>query len=292
MCRASLQGTPCVIGLFGYKTRRPAQANISVGLSVFSNASDCLFLFHDIDRIQVYILQSKGKFNKLLPLGCRELILDGKTPWEGLPPFHYHQLFDLSLPVQQQLRPDDLLLQSGQKVNLQNLYQHQIDSSVAHDIMENDDNLKSVLLAAQLRGRDDDIARWVSEQKLEANDILLCDRPDINDQATQLITESLQSLFSNDAHRSTTRDIKRRLRAAHFANWGLFLASFRAHIDSSAARRTVISDAMTRISSHRREMEGQTPSAVMLTPVSPGLHDLEMDCVMGDSMYGAAPYAP
>jgi len=270
VCEASLHGTPCVIVLFGYKTSRPALANISVGLSVFSNATDCLFLFHDIESTQVYILQSKGKFNEVLPPGCHELILDRETLWGGLPTFHYRQLFDLPLPARQQLRPDDLLLQSGQKVNLQSLYQHQIESSVARDIMENDDNLKSVLLAAQLRGRDDDIIRWVSKQKSDMDDILHCDRPDINDQAAQLMEELLQWLFSKDPDRMAIGDLRHRLRTAHFANWGLFLESARAHPDSSAARKTLVSDAMSRISSNRRELDSPAPSPMILGPVSPG----------------------
>ena len=270
VCEASLHGTPCVIILFGYKPSRPAHANISVGLSVFSNATDCLFLFHAIESTQVYILQSKGKFNEVLPPGCHELILDRETLWGNLPTFNYRQLFDLPLPARQQLRPDDLLLQSGQKVNLQNLYQHQIEPSVARDIMGNDDNLKSVLLAAQLRGRDDDIIRWVSKQETEVDNILLCDRPDINNQATQLMEELLQWLFSEDLDHKAIEALRRRLRKAHFANWGLFLESVRAHPDSSAARKAVVSDAMTRISSNRMEIDSPAPSPMILGPVSPG----------------------
>lgn len=288
VCEASLHGTPCVIVLFGYKTPRPALANISVGLSVFSSATDCLFLFHDIESTQVYILQSKGKFNEVLPPGCHELILDRETLWGGLPTFHYRQLFDLPLPARQQLRPDDLLLQSGQKVNLQSLYQHRIKSSVARDIMENDDNLKSVLLAAQLRGRDDDIIRWVSKQKFDMDNILYCDRPDINNQATQLMEELLQWLFSKDLDSMAIEDLRRRLRTAHFANWGLFLESARAHPDSSAARKTLVSDAMTRISSNRRELDSPAPSPVMLGPVSPGGYNSREDSYSKSR----APYAP
>ena len=78
VCEASLHGTPCVIILFGYKSNRPLSCNVSVGLSVFSNATDCLFLFHDVDTTQVYIFQSKGKFNSVLPLGCATSYLTPK----------------------------------------------------------------------------------------------------------------------------------------------------------------------------------------------------------------------
>ena len=91
ICETGLHGTPCVVILFGYKTTRPVSCNISVGLSVFSNAADCLFLFHDIDTTAVYILQSKGVFKGLLPLDFGELILDSRTLWRDLPLFEYRQ---------------------------------------------------------------------------------------------------------------------------------------------------------------------------------------------------------
>ena len=275
ICEASLHGIPCVIILFGYKTSRPAEANISVGLSVFSHASDCLFLFHDVDSTQVYILQAKGKFKELLPSGYLELTLCRTTRWGGLPTFNYRQLFDLALPTRQHLQAHDLLLQSGQKVNLQNLYSQEIDSTVARDIMENDDDLKSVLLAAALSGRDDEIARWVSKQTVEAENILLCERPDINDQANQLLRKLLWLLGSKDKDLAEIIDIRQRLRAAHFANWGLFLAKAKKNIDQSAMRKTIVSDAMTRIGQNRKEMEAQTHSPVLMSPISPGIGELD-----------------
>lgn len=271
ICKASLHGTPCVVILFGYKSLRPAMCNISVGLSVFSSAPDCLFLFHDIDTTQVYILQSKGKFNALLPSGCREVVLNAETLWRDLPTFLYRQLFDLPIPLRQQLRPDDLLLQGGQKINLQNLYLNQVDPSVARDIMENDDNLKSVLLAAQLRGKDDDIGNWISKQELEASNILLCDRPDANNQATRLIQVLLHAVSLEHRDHLKVDSLQKELRTAHFANWGLFLSSLGAQNDLTSARHTVVSDAMARISMNRKEFEGET-SSKMLSPVTPVEH--------------------
>ncbi|MCJ1262859.1 hypothetical protein MMC22_002729 [Lobaria immixta] len=268
ICEASLHGTPCVVILFGYKSLRPTMCNISVGLSVFSNATDCLFLFHDIDTTQVYILQSKGKFNALLPSGCREVVFNEETLWTDLPTFLYRQLFDLPIPLRQKLRPDDLLLQGGQKINLQNLYLNQVDPSVTRDIMENDENLKSVLLAAQLRGKDDDIENWISNQKLEASNILLCDRPDANNQATMLIRALLHAVSLEHPDHLIVDSLQKELRTAHFANWGLFLSSLGAQNDLTSARSTVISDAMARISTNRREIES-TSSPIMLSPVTP-----------------------
>lgn len=269
LCGASLHGTPCVIVLFGYKSARPSQCNVSVGLSVFSNAADCLFLFHDIDTTQVYILQSKGRFNAILPPGCREIMLDTKTLWKDLPTFGYRQLFDLPLPLRQQLRPDDLLLQGGATVNLQDLYADRINLTMTHNIMENDDNLKSVLLAAQLRGNDDEIGEWISKQDMKEPNLLMASRPDVNDNANTLTKKILYAMFSEPPNHSLIHSLQKELRAAHLVNWELFLSRRGAGQISRSVRSAVVSDAMTRIKSNRNEMNSGQNSPQILRPVSP-----------------------
>jgi hypothetical protein len=85
LCTNGLHGTACIIVLFGYKCQKPVDCNISVGISIFGMAPDCLFLFHDIASGMVSILQSKGVFNKLLPNGYGVLSLDEHTKWWDLP---------------------------------------------------------------------------------------------------------------------------------------------------------------------------------------------------------------
>jgi hypothetical protein len=269
ICEASLHGAPCVIVLFGYKSARPSMCNVSVGLSVFSNAADCLFLFHDIDTTQVYIFQSKGRFNAVLPPGCREILLDTKTLWKDLPTFGYRQLFDLPLPSRQQLRPDDLLLQGGSRINLHDLYADRINPTISRDIMENDDNLKSVLLAAQLRGNDDDIGDWISKQKLKAPNILMAARPDANNKATILIQKILDAMSSKSTDHLMVYLLQEQLRVAHLANWKLFLSSLGANHELRSVRSTIVSDAMIRIKSNRNEMRSGQNSPMILAPISP-----------------------
>jgi len=268
ICEASLHGAPCVIVLFGYKSARPLMCNVSVGLSVFINAADCLFLFHDIDTTQVYIFQSKGRFNAVLPPGCRETVLDTNTFWKDLPTFGYRQLFDLPLPSRQQLRPDDLLLQGGNRINLQDLYADRINPTIARDIMENDDNLKSVLLAAQLRGNDANMGDWISKQKLKGPNVLMVARPDANNKATTLIQKILDARFSEPPDHSTMYLLQEQLRVAHLANWKVFLSSLGASHELRLVRSTIVSDAMTRTESNRKEMRSGHTSPRMLGHVS------------------------
>ncbi len=268
ICRTSLHGTPCVVVLFGYKTARPVGCNISVGLSVFSNAADCLFLFHDIDTTQVYILQSKGVFNAILPSGTHELVLDSKTLWSDVPLFKYRQLFDLPLPARQLLQSDELLLQSRRKINLQDLYRNQLDSSTAGEILTNNDNLQSVLLAAQVRGDDDNLRNWISQQSLRGKNILLHQRPDIDRQAATTV-RALLPLLARPNSDSEIFALQHNLRTAHHNNWIDFVSDLRTEYHERSARSTVVSDVMERITSNRREFDSKTSSPALLSPVSP-----------------------
>ena len=102
----------------------------------------------------------------------------------------------MALPTRQRLRPDDLLLQSRHKTNLQDLFRHQVDSSTAGEILTNDDDLQSILLASQLRGHDDSIRKWVSEQGIRAKDIFVCERPDVDGQAANSMWRWFQCLLT------------------------------------------------------------------------------------------------
>ena len=266
ICSTGLHGTPCVVILFGYKTARPVGCNISVGLSVFSNAADCLFLFHDIDTTQVYILQSKGVFNAVLPSGSPEISLDTKTLWSDVPLFSYCQLFDLPLPARQQLRSDELLLQSRRKINLKDLYENQIDSSTVGEILDNNDNLQSVLLAAQVRGDDDDLRNWISKQGLSGQNILLCERPDADHQA-ETTMRALLPLLAQPNLESEIFALRHDLRTAHHMNWFKFASILRAEHYERSERRTVVSEVIERISSNRGEIAKGTTSPSMLSPM-------------------------
>ncbi|KAL8787042.1 MAG: hypothetical protein Q9195_007947 [Heterodermia aff. obscurata] len=268
ICDSGLHGTPSVIVLFGYKTAYPINCNISAGLSVFSNAADCLFLFHDVDTSQVYVLQSKGAFNGLLPPKAHELILTTATSWKSLPRFEYRQLFDLSLPARQQLRSDDLLLQGRTRINLQDLYENHVDRSIADQILTNNDNLISVLLASQLRGHDENIRRWFSDQAIRAKDVLLRERPDVGHRASEIMRQLLP-ILAHPGRDESVQSLRIALRNAHHTNWVEFVTTVSEEHEERFARNTVVSDAMDRIESNRIEMESKTNSPALLGPVSP-----------------------
>ena len=271
ICNEGLHGTACVVILFGYTTPRPLDCNISVGLAVFSNAADCLFLFHNIETGSAYILQSKGIFSSLLPVGRHELLLDSATQWHHLPTFDYSQLRVICIPRESKLKPNDLRLQDKRVVNLDDLFQDRVDRSTVSKIFENDDNLKSVLLAAQVRGRDDKILEWVSGQESPKTLGLFKPRPDVGSCAKATMRTLLDTMQKGDSPR-VIRELQRSLRFAHATNWATFISSLEIE---RKGRNDVISNARTRIALNRTEMNGSAPSPAILSPVSPSLQESE-----------------
>ena len=263
-----LHGIACVIILFGYKSIRPVDCNISVGLSIFSTASDCLFIFHDIDSNKAYILQSKGHFNALLPGGCNELLLNNTTLWGHLPQFSYSSLFQLRIPAPRKLEVDDVRLQNKKTVNLDDIYHNRIDAATATEIMENDDNLKTVLLTAQLRGRDADVRRWISGQAIQHVDALHTPRPDIDSRASETMLMLLDALRIGESP-DVLGNLRKALRSAHAANWLEFVGRVAAAKAKIAQRETIVDDALSRIDNNRKLMSQGLHSPSLIAPVSP-----------------------
>ena len=276
ICEAGLHGTPCVVILFGYKTSRPIRCNISVGLSVFSNAADCLFLFHDIDTMQAYIIQAKGAFKALLPLGCQTLTLDPSTLWKDLPLFEYRQLFNLPLPARHQLQSNDLLLQDQHQINLQDLYGDRLHAEEASAILNNDDDLHAVMLAAQVRGDDEAIRNWISKQKTVEEDILPCDIPDVNQEAARsmrrLIAAKTSSTYSSlkEKHLAICKS-QVGLRVAHRANWRKFISAVAPKLTQRLERNLIVDGALARLDSNLVDLRSEINSPALLSPVSTNL---------------------
>jgi hypothetical protein len=268
--RNGLHGTACVVVIFGYKARKPTSCNVSVGLSMFSAAPDCLFLFHDIDTEEIYVLQSKGTFNELLPAGQKEVILDRRTLWNHLPKITYQDLLRVRIPAPRKLGADDLLLQSNRTVGLQDIYDDKIDAATASEIIDNDDNLKSLLLTSQLRGQNESVGRWIQKQKLKDEDMLHIPRPDVDSKASFYIKILLQGFRSGDYMRDKSI-LQDKLRASHQVNWASFISDAGLKQKKASRRSQVVHDSISRIKLNQDEVDGPSApcSPVLLSPVTP-----------------------
>jgi hypothetical protein len=273
ICQNGLHGTACIIVIFGYKTTRPTSCNVSVGLSVFSAAPHCLFLFHDIDNEEVYLLQSKGAFNEILPKGHDRIIFDQNTLWQHLPKITYQDLSRIWVPAPRKLGADDLQLQSQRTVHLQDIYDDKVDAATVSELLDNGDNLKSLLLSSQLRGQNESVKNWIKKQQRKEEDMLHVPRPDIDSMASICIQIIVTGLRTGSPI-PDKNVLQAKLRTAHLANWANFVTDTSMERKKILRRAEVVHDALYRVASDAMEIEYDC-SPQLLCDVSP--------CVCSDS---------
>ncbi|KAH9206549.1 hypothetical protein DL95DRAFT_528367 [Leptodontidium sp. 2 PMI_412] len=263
----SLHGTACIIVIFGKLPLTPTLCNVSVGISVFAVTPNCLFVFHDVDTHLAYILQCKGCFNSLLPRGMDQTSLNSSTQWYNIPKLHYPDLFAIRIPLPVKLDVNQFQLQSGEKVDLEDLYHGKIGNAIEEKILQNDDNLKSVILTATTRGQNRDIRNWIANRRDSFADLVNMPRPDINGTAASLVTEATNTLHERDWRVNDFVFAKAAtLRRAHALNWDAFVASAALRAKKVSQRSIVIDDGLARL-----DLIGRVgpSSAECMSPVSP-----------------------
>jgi hypothetical protein len=269
LCTNGLHGTACIIVLFGYKCDKPVDCNISVGISIFGMAPDCLFLFHDIASGTVSILQSKGVFNKLLPSGSGLLSLDEHTKWWDLPTISYSDLLQINIPAPRKLDPGDILLQSNLTVRLKDIYNDTVDAATASELLEDDDNLKTLLLTSEISGESNKVKNWIANQKMKAQDMMHIPRPDVNSEASTYIRELLLlGVRTKDLNQK--RSLQTKLRFAHKQNWVAFISDTDSERTKVLRREEVIHNALDRVASNAVESSRGSWSTRMIAPILPG----------------------
>ncbi|KIW10038.1 hypothetical protein PV08_11814 [Exophiala spinifera] len=157
-----LHALASVVAIFGEREQPPAQCNVSVGLSVFAVSPHCAFLYTDTATYQTYVLQTKGCFSALLPRGKTNPKLQDDTRWQDLPRISYENLARINVPPRQTVGADEVVLSDNSRVNLSRLLSNsEVNMDVAHQILDNEDNVKTVALTAKLRGQADELRKWL-----------------------------------------------------------------------------------------------------------------------------------
>ena len=269
LCTNGLHGTTCIIVLFGRRYQKPVDCNISVGVSIFGMVPNCLFLFHDVDGGTVSILQSKGIFNKLLPEGYGTLSLDDHSDWYELPTMSYGDLSQIDIPTPRKLEPGDILLQSNRSVRLNDIYNDKVDAVTASELLEVEDNLKTLLLTSEINGQRDSVKTWIANQRMKSRDMLHIPRPDVGSEASTYIRE-LFVLGTRTKDLEQKRSLQTKLRTAHKQNWNAFISNNDAERTRVSKREAVVHSALDRVTSNAVESSQSSWSARMLAPIVPG----------------------
>ncbi|KAF2726634.1 hypothetical protein EJ04DRAFT_582559 [Polyplosphaeria fusca] len=262
-----LHGTAAIVICAGQIRSLTVQCNISVGKSVFAVVPDCMFLFHDVDMDKVYILQCKGRFKNLLPNAKQHISLNERTTWAELPQFPYDALRNFHVPKPRELSRDTVLLTSGKTFDLNQVYNDTLDPSITNEILSNDDDLKTLLLTATTRGRNEDIRQWISKKKLQTSDPIWKPRPDLGQIASGTTQKLVDAIRNSDHHNIPS--LKKHLQSAHETNWQKFARSISVERENARIRDVVILDATARLD--LEDSPQMSPCAPALSPVSPAL---------------------
>ncbi|GFN20197.1 glucosidase II beta subunit-like family protein [Aspergillus tubingensis] len=279
---AGIQGTACVIILFGYPESSPFRCNISVGMSVFAVAPHCIFLFSDVRTGILYVLQAKGNFSNILPAEKQFVPFGERTEWADLVTIRYDDLKRVKVPRPIKMSRDIVILPNGVHFDMNSIYTGLISETDTLHLLSNYAALDRVILAAKTQGQIDKIQSWISNSRrtMDSMDkILLGAREDLGGEAKRVLL-SLLTFLGGDGSRpqslwqailksnqsSTAEFIKSELRKQHQRNWENFKQHVRAAHDHSYRLKMTFEDVSRRSSGSTRRQSSMSPSD--LTPMS------------------------
>ena len=228
-----LHGLACIIVIFGSTSSGPpANCDISVGLAIFAVVPDCLFLFQDISTGSVSILQAKGCFRDLLPKSGSSyipLVLDEHTTWAELPHISYEDLSRIRISAPKKLEKDEIALQKDLTVRIEDLYSGSVDKESVGQILMNEDNLKSLVLAEMTRGTGKELQNWLAEQQRTEPELTRY-RADVDGLAQRTVAELLECLLTGEPG-GRIEGLREKLRKAHTVNRRHFQHASREHME-------------------------------------------------------------
>ncbi|OCL09902.1 hypothetical protein AOQ84DRAFT_267592, partial [Glonium stellatum] len=232
-----LHSLACIVVVFGSTSSGPPiTCNISVGVAVYAVAPDFLFLFQDIQTGILSVMQAKGCFKELLPKSnssYAQPIIGKYTAWAELPRIRYEDLSNIQIGPPQKIGADELALQDGLVVTMKDIFSEGADPGVIGEIVKNEDNLKSIVLAEMTRGTGRHLGAWLLSQQ-QPTPQLTQDRPDIDGKAQQAVTRLLDGLRDGDEDQKI-EEYQTDLRNAHERNWHEFQGVLYRHIEAKAS---------------------------------------------------------
>lgn len=193
-----LHGTACVISIFGDLGQKPSDCNITVGLSVFAVSPHTAFLYTDVESGKTFVLQTKGCFSTLLPRGRSNPTLDYSTLWDDLPQTSFENLSRVSIPDPQTVGRDEVILSDSSKLDIASLLQNlPEDDYLMAQILDNQDNLKTVALTAKVKGQSDRLQIWLDriDHKLDSSETV---KPPLQEKDSQLMADVISQLCQSD----------------------------------------------------------------------------------------------
>lgn len=147
-----IHGTPAVVTLSGRPHGSPFQCNVSVGVSVFGVVPHVIFLFHNIDTRQVYVLQAKGCFLEILPKDKKFIQFTPETSWSDLVNINYLDLMNTRVLASVKLRSMAIQLPDGSRLNMNDIINNTMPDSRRVVLVCNGQAMGTVISASKALG--------------------------------------------------------------------------------------------------------------------------------------------
>jgi hypothetical protein len=181
----------------------------------------------------------------------------------------YGGLSQIDIPAPRKLDPGDILLQGNLTVRLNDIYNDTVDAATANELLENDDNLKTLLLTSEISGESNSVKNWIAKQKMKGRDMMHIPRPDVKSAASTYIRELLLlGVRTKDLNQK--RSLQTKLRLAHKQNWVAFISDTDTERTRVLRREEVIHNALDRVAFNAVESSRGSWSTRMIAPISPG----------------------
>lgn len=256
-------GKACVVIFFGFENDycQPGDLDVSTGISVFSLATDALYLFHDIPTGQVYILQAKGAFLSLLVPRSQAIFTDD-LDWDMLPKITYASLGTVRFPPAQKTRAllpkDSIALEHRLVVKPKHLYEKRISPAVLDSILT-PTHLRTLSIIELSLGSADALSRWLSSHIKHPPGLPLTSfRPDINNLAKASLERILQYIYDGVQDDRLT-NAQASLRKAQEANWSRHrrnvIEYYHENITPILQRNALLDQALADITTMRAAMD-------------------------------------
>ena len=173
----SLHSKACIISIFGRADSKPSKCNVTVGLAIFAVSPHVAFLYTNVDTGTTTVLQTKGCFVNMLPRGRPNPVLDYNTTWADLPRVSYENLSRVSIPPPQSIGGHELLLNNDLRLNLEDFFQDvPSDDRMIKELLDNEDNLKSLVLTAKFTGQKERLQAWLNKAEKQHMEDLQAER--------------------------------------------------------------------------------------------------------------------
>ncbi|RYP36179.1 hypothetical protein DL767_003511 [Monosporascus sp. MG133] len=245
VAEAGLHGTTCIAAIFGNRSQGPFFYDISVGISLYAAAPNCMFLFCENSTGIVTIFQAKGAFKKLLN-GADNPVINESTKWESLPQLSIPDLAELVIPPAKRLEKHQMALQDSFVINLDDLWNNRLSDEDIETIFAKEDNLGSVIMTCQARDQVDLFQNWVNRQAMSIDDPLYVSRTDIHGSAKSTYVELMDSLAAMDVDQKVKSGLQEKLREAHAKNMKTFLLAVSKKELMAQRRNELVSTASCR----------------------------------------------